>query len=444
MSVASSYRIIAGGAGFAGDRVDPAVALAQSGLPHAIALECLAERTLVPGLRARAADPNKGYDMRLERRLAPLLPVAFAKRCRVISNLGAANPRAAATAIAKLAGRLGLGGLRVAAVVGDDVAGAAAHVAWKDEWQGTLLGAHAYLGAEAMIEAVRGKADVIVTGRVADSALFSVDVMPILADGDADALAGATTVGHLLECSGQVTGGNFEEPGGGSLDADAMANLGFPLAKVMRDGSAELFLLDGAPGRIDRLTTTLQLLYEVHDPSAYITPDVTIDFTGVRIEEVGRNRVRVSGARARGKPDKLKVSGFVDLPGVIADVEIGYAGSHALDRARLAADVLGRRLHRGRLGNAEARIDVVGLDSILGGASLSAPPSLPEARAHVSVRCEDADMAQEVEDEVYALTLSGPAGGGSVRSERRANLAVVDGFIDRKRVPTEIVWEVAS
>lgn len=444
MSAGPSHRIVAGGAGFAGDRVDPAVLLAQSGVPHAIALECLAERTLVPGLRARSADPGKGYDMRLERRLAPLLPVAFAKGCRVISNLGAANPRAAAKAIAKLAERLGLVGLRVAAVVGDDVAGVANHVAWKDQWSGSLLGAHAYLGAEAMIEAVRGKADVIVTGRVADSALFSVEVMPFLVDGDGDALAGATTVGHLLECSGQVTGGNFEGPGGGSLDADAMANLGFPLAKVARDGSAELFLLDGAPGRIDRLTATLQLLYEVHDPAAYITPDVIIDFTTVRIEEIGRNRVRVSGAKARGKPATLKVSGFVDLPGVIADVEIGYAGSRALDRARLAADVLRRRLHRGRLGNAEARIDVVGVDSVLGGASPPTPQWLPEARAHVSVRCEDLDMAQEVEDEVYALTLSGPAGGGSVRSERRANLAVVDGFIDRAHVPTEIVWEVAA
>ena len=441
MNSQSTFRMIGCGAGFAGDRIDPAVALAGSGQLHAIALECLAERTLVPGLRARKLNANAGADPRLERRLAPLLPVARKHGCRLISNLGAANPAAAARQIAQLASRLGLSGLRVAAVLGDDVQSVRDKITWSEPVNGELLGAHAYLGAGAIATAVREGADVIVTGRVADSALFSAELFPIL-DNSGDALAGATTIGHMLECSGQITGGNFEMPGGSSLSAADFARLGFPIAKVLADGSAEISLLDDAPGRIDVLTATLQLLYEVHDPAAYITPDVIIDFTGIAIDQIGHNRIRVSGARACGQPTHLKVSGFVDEPGFIADVEIGYAGTGALERARIAADVL--RLRLSDFDGNDIRIDIVGVDSILGVASPVAPAAMPEARVHVSARCGDAELAQVVEDEVYSLTLSGPSGGGSVRSEKRSRMSVVDGLIDRRLVPTELHWEIAS
>ena len=150
----------------------------------------------------------------------------------------------------------------------------------------------------------------------------------------------------------------------------------------------------------------------------------------------------MSGARSRGKPSRLKVSGFVEEPGFIADVEIGYAGTGALSRARVAADTL--RLRLADIPDEDIRIDLVGVDSIIGAASQLAPNALPEVRVHVSARCSDAEMAQMIEDEVYSLTLSGPAGGGSVRSERRASLAVVDGFIDRDAVPVSINWETAS
>jgi hypothetical protein len=431
-------RTIAGGAGFAGDRTAPAVAMATQGGIDAIALECLAERTLVPGIRARRGDPDAGADPRLARRLRPLLPPAIASRTRIISNLGAANPAAAGRQIAALGRELGLGGLRVAAVLGDDVTALRQHIDWQQPVDGTLLGAHAYLGADALREAVEGGADVVVTGRVADSALFSAEMLPLLED-DAHALAGATTVGHLLECSGQITGGNFEMPDGSSLSPREFAELGFPVATVAADGSAEIGLMAGSPGRVDTLTCTLQLLYEVHDPSAYITPDAVLDFTGVRFEEIGRNRVRVHGARSRGRPSRLKVSGFFESSGLIIDQEIGYAGTHALNRARIALETLRLRLEE--IPDGSLRMDIVGVDSTLGAASLPAPNQLPEARLHVSAHCADAAMAQWVDDEVYALTLSGPAGGGSVRSERRPYLAVVDGFIDRERVRTTTVWE---
>jgi hypothetical protein len=430
-------RRVGGGAGFAGDRIDPAVALAASGAVDTVVLECLAERTLVPGLRARRQNAEAGADPRLRRRLAPLLPAARKTGCRIISNLGAANPAASARQVARLADEVGAPGMRVAGVVGDDVARHRDSIAWKQPIEGTLLGAHAYLGTEGMIAAIQEGADVVVTGRVADSALFAAELVPYL-DGTDDAFANAVMIGHLLECSGQITGGNFEAPGGGSLDGADYARLGYPIARVARDGSAEISILGGLPGRVDRLTCTLQLLYEVHDPSSYITPDAIVDFSRVRIEEVGPNRVRVSGARKVGRPERLKVSGFVERPGTLADVEISYAGTGALTRAQHSADAMRIRLEH--FAPDALRIDLVGVNSVLGGASQAINAAPSEVRVHVSAVCDSEDEAQSIEDEIYTLSICGPAGGGSFRSERRPRIEVLDGLIDRSLVETAVVW----
>ncbi len=431
---------IGAGAGFAGDRIDPAVLLASSGLIDTVVLECLAERTLVPTIKARADNPAAGADPRLRRRLTPLLPAAAKHHCQIVSNLGAANPRAAGEAIARLAGELGLSGTRVAAIHGDDVMHLREHINWVRPIQGRLLGAHVYLGSAPLAHALDEGADVVVTGRVADSALFAAAARKHIQPGEA-ALAGAIVVGHLLECAGQLTGGNYEPIDvSQSLSAADHAALGYPLAHVYADGSAEITILDGLPGLLDTTICTLQLLYEVHDPSRYATPDLIVDFTGVRFEQIGHNRVLMTGARSLGAPPTLKVAGFLELPGFIADCEIGFAGSGACDRARKSADTL--RLRLAAWGQDEIAIDLVGIDSMLRAGSLPGPPPA-ELRVHVSARCADAEMAQVIEDEIYAMTLCGPAGGCSVRSERRPRIEVLDGYIDPALVRTEIVWSQA-
>lgn len=436
------YRI-GSGAGFAGDRVDPAVALAASGQVDAVALECLAERTLVPGIKARHDNPNAGFDTRLRRRLTPLLPAAAKTNCKIISNLGSANPGAAGQAIADLAKTLGVSGLRIAAVEGDDVMALADQVKWMKPLTGRLLGAHAYLGCVPMAEALEAGADVVVTGRVADSALFAAPVRQYL-NQDPNALAGALTVGHLLECGGQLTGGNYDPLGGpksgNPLSAAEFAAIGYPLAHVYADGSADITVLEGAPAIVDALTCTLQLLYEVHDPFRYITPDLVLDFSGIRFEQIGHNRIRMTGARTSGPPPSLKVAGFLELPGFIADCEIGFAGSGAFERAKKAAEILRRRLSD--WSDDDVAIDLVGVNSVLRAGSLDAPPPA-ELRVHVSARCKDAEMAQVVEDEIYTLTVSGPAGGCSVRSERRNRIEIVDGFIDPSLVKTNLRWSLS-
>jgi hypothetical protein len=429
---------IGAGAGFAGDRIEPAVRMAKSGEVDAIALECLAERTLVNALRARETDPDAGFDPRLARRLRPLLAHA-ARGCRIVTNLGAANPLAAAAATRRLAREQGVPKLRIAAVVGDDLMAQATAVDWAESVaDGQWIGVHAYLGLEPMVAALAEGADVVITGRVADSSL--VAAAPVQALGlSGDALAGAMTAGHLLECSGQISGGNLTEPRVADLDAESYSRLGYPVADVKADGTATLRLLDGDPGRLNVVSCTLQLLYEVHDPRHYITPDTVLDFTRLSFEGCGDNRVAVSGAVGGPRPERLKVIGFLARRGLIADVEIAYAGTGALARARLAADILRLRLQR-ELSLREFVVDLVGADSVLGAMSRRLACEPPELRVHVSARCEDAELAQALEDEVYALTISGPAGGGSVRSERRGRVESITGFVPRAHVATHLEW----
>ena len=438
MASEQSTFVIGAGAGFAGDRIEPAVNMARSGIVDAIALECLAERTLIAALRSRQTSSETGYDPRLRRRLRPLL-AATGKRCRVLSNLGAANPAAAARVARALAQESGVSQLRIAAVIGDDVGNRVGEIDWMESAAGgEWIGAHAYLGIDPMVEALAGGADVVITGRVADSSLFAaapVHAMTL----DAAGLAGALTLGHLLECSGQLSGGNLSEPHQPDLSVAEYVRLGYPVGELQRDGTAIIRLLDGEPGRLNAAGCTLQLLYEVHDPRAYITPDAVLDFSNIEFEQVGPNRVRMTGARAGPRPDRLKVIGFLARRGLVADIEIAYAGTGALHRARNAADILRMRL-ADDLAPADVRIDLVGVDSVLGAASLPLLAEPPELRVHVSVRCDDAEIAQMVEDEVYTLTISGPAGGGSVRSERRPRIESITGFIARDRVPTHIEW----
>lgn len=433
---------VACGAGFAGDRIEPAVDAARSGLVDTVVLECLAERTLVGALQARRRDPAAGYDTRLRRRLTPLLPAARATGTRVVSNLGSANPAAAAEEVARLARELGLTGLRVAAVVGDDVTTHIDRVSWAQEDAADAdgwLGVHAYLGMEPIAKALREGADVVLTGRAADSALFAA---PVAARHDLDAagVALATTIGHLLECSGQLTGGNLSDLRQPPLPATTYADLGYPLATVDADGSAELWVLPGKPARLDAIGCTLQLLYEVHDPRAYLTPDTSLDFSAIRFDEVGPNRVRVTGAAGGPRPERLKAVGFRQGREMVADMEIAYAGDGCVTRARTAAETMTLRLQG--LGLDRMRVDVVGLDSVLWEAHPPRPgiPDPAEVRMHVSAVCATADQAQAVEDELYALTLSGPPGGCGMRSEKRPHVETRDGLIDRDLVQPALVW----
>ena len=336
---------IGAGAGYAGDRIDPAQALAERGGLDALVFECLAERTIALAQLRRARDPGHGYDPLLQARMCAVLPACVRQGVRVISNMGAANPEAAGQAVLAVARELGLPRLRVAVVTGDDVLGwVRTHdvalmecpgAARASELGERLISANAYLGAEALLPALTTGADVVITGRVADPALFLAPLMHAFgwrAD-DWPQLGQGVLVGHLLECAAQVSGGYLADPG--HLDVPDLHDVGFPLAEVQPDGSAVITKLDGTGGRVDRLSCTAQLLYEIEDPARYLQPDVVADFSGVRLEEVGPSRVRATGASGQPRPDLLKATlGYRD--GWIGEGQISYAGPGARERGALA------------------------------------------------------------------------------------------------------------
>ena len=382
-----TYRIGCG-AGFSGDRIDgpTAVVAALAGTQAALMFETLAERTLALRHLDRRHDPGTGYEPLLADLVLPVLPDCLAAGIPIVGNFGAANPSAAAARLCQHAPA------RVATVHGDDVTGidiAGLDVVEQDgalERPGPLIAANVYLGAKPIADALRAGAQVVVTGRVADPALA---LGPLVAHfgwawDDWDRLAAGTLAGHLLECGTQVTGGYFADPG--LKDVPRPEAIGFPIAEVEPDGTFTITKPPGTGGCVTIATVTEQLLYEIHDPAAYVTPDVVLDITRVTLTQTGPDRVHVAGARGHPRPPTLKLTASFEGDW-IGEAEISYAGPNATARARLAAATIAARLDLRRL-SVRRRIDLIGTMAVFDddtgtlapGTLAHAAPDLPEVR----------------------------------------------------------------
>ncbi|AOE80489.1 ABC transporter substrate-binding protein [Pseudomonas lurida] len=434
---------IGSGAGYSGDRIEPAVELAEQGDLDYLVFECLAERTIALAQQARINDPEGGYDPLLSERMRRVLPFVGVKagrrRLRVITNMGAANPLSAAVEVRRIASELGVG-LKVAAVVGDDVLSALQPEWLLDNGQTVgslgerLISANAYLGVDGILEALRADADVVITGRVADPSLFLAPQMFEFgwAADDWQRLGRGTLVGHLLECAGQVSGGYFADPG--FKDVDDLARLGFPLAEISADGEALITKVSGSGGRVSRATCIEQLIYEVHDPAAYLTPDVTADFSQVGFVEEGSDRVRAQGAGGRARPEQLKVSvGY--LEGWIGEGQMSYGGPGAVARAQLARDVVLKRLELIGVKMQDVRAELIGMDALHGLRSTVEPW---EVRLRVAARCAARSDAVRVGNEVETLYTNGPSGGGGASKSVRQVVAVASLLLPRGAVNPRI------
>ena len=379
---------IGSGAGYSGDRIEPAVELAERGDLQYLAFECLAERTIALAQQERLRDPARGYDPLLEERMEAVLPTCACGGITILTNMGAANPLAGAAVIKGVARRHGLDGLVIAAVTGDDILQEV--VGWDYTLLETgepvaaladrLVSANAYLGIPPLLEALGRGAGVIITGRVADPALFIAPLVHEFGWGldDWDRLGQGTVIGHLLECAGQVTGGYFAD-----LERKRvpdLARLGFPLAEVGEDGTAVITKVPGSGGLVTLATCKEQLLYEIHDPAAYLTPDVTADFSGVTLTDAGPDRVLARGGAGRARPGRLKAS-VGCREGFIGEGQISYAGPDAVARGRLALEVVARRLELAGVAAGEIRCDLIGYDAILGPRATAAASHPSEVRA---------------------------------------------------------------
>lgn len=429
------------GAGYSGDRIEPAVELAEHGALDYLVFECLAERTIAIAQQARRKDSELGYDPLLTARMKAVLPVAVRNGVRIISNMGAANPRAAARETARIARALGLTGLKIAAVTGDDVLDVMRQGEFRFEESGEsvasfhnrLVSANAYLGAAPIVEALAAGADIVLTGRVADPSLFTA---PLIHEfgwnmDDWATLGQATVVGHLLECAGQVTGGYFADPG--FKNVPNLARLGFPIGEVSADGCVTITKVPHAGGCVTEATCKEQLLYEIHDPQRYLQPDVVADFTEVRVLQEAHDRVRVTGGRGTPRTDTLKVSvAYVD--GFIGEGQISYGGPGAVERARLALDIVRERLELTGVETRELRFDLIGQNA-LHGESAGARGAQPyEVRARVAGRTASVEQAAQIGNELETLYTNGPAGGGGVTKATREVLAVQSILLPRTHV----------
>jgi len=433
------------GAGYSGDRIEPAVDLAERAKIDYLVFECLAERTIALAQQERERDPSRGYDPFLEARMRAVLPACRRRGIRIVTNSGAANPLAAASLVRVVARELALGDVRVAAVLGDDVLPLLREGALCDadgapfERPSDVISANVYVGAEAIVEALAGGADVVITGRVADSSLFLAPIVHELgwAWNDWRRLARGAIAGHLLECAGQVTGGYFADPG--HKDVACLARLGFPIGEVADDGATVITKLADAGGCVTASTCTEQLLYEMHDPAAYVTPDVVADITGATLTTIGPDRVRLDGVAGRERPSMLKVSiGHRD--GFVGEGQISYAGPGAVARARLALDVVAERLRITGVRTTELRLDLIGMNALHGDALSAGSHEAYEVRARVAARCGSAAEARRIGDEVETLYTNGPAGGGGVTKSAREVVAVTSAFVPRASVRTSVTW----
>lgn len=441
------------GAGFSGDRTDasgPVVdALAASGRPSYLIFETLAERTLALAQLDRRRDPATGFTPYLADFLRPILARSLNAGIRIVANFGAANPMAAGRRVLAVADELGLRGLKVAVVEGDDLLAALGPDAvrgWPNDERADLSGrdiiaANAYLGAQPIAAALARGADVVVTGRCTDSALVLGPLMHEFAwsPPDWDRIAAGVLAGHLIECCAQVSGGYFADPG--RKDVPDLDRVGFPIVEVAKDGTMIVTKPAGTGGVVSEATVTEQMLYELHDPKAYLTPDVSMDITGVHLETEAADRVRVQGVRGAAPPPTHKVTVSLE-GGFLAEGEISYAGPNALARAELAADVLLKRIKR--LGiNQPVRCDIIGAVSVFdsdGGVrrrSSSAPVD-GDYRVRLSGASDDRVTAERIAREVLSLYPTGPAGGAGVRTSVTGRVRTVSAYVPSESIRPKI------
>ena len=427
------------GAGFSADRLDPAVDLVERGQLDALVLECLGERTVAFGHRDRMADPARGYNSLLERRMRALLPACRKAGTTMISNMGAANPRAASERTLAVARELGLRGLKVACIEGDDVSELVPRDQPFMDEPGSLadidlpvVGMNAYLGADAIRPALEAGADVIIGGRLADPSMFLAAIAHRFGWGATDMMrmGAGTLVGHLMECGMQVTGGYFADPG--VKDVPDLAQCGYPIAEVESDGSAIITKLGDTGGCVSPATVKEQLLYEVHDPARYLTPDVTADFSRVNVAAADMDRVKVSNATGTARPATLKVTVGFD-GGYQGEAGVSYAGPAAQQRGQLAAEIVANRMARVHGVKSDLRVDLIGVSSLFATAGVCAT-DVQDVRLHVTLRSRTKEMAELMLWEVESLLCCGPAGGGGFRGAITPCVMTKSVLIPRERV----------
>lgn len=442
---------IGAGSAWWGDRVEPARLNAEKGDLDYLCFETMAEATVSAAQVRKRRDPSfEGYDTYLDDRMKAVLPGCIRRGTKIVTNQGWINPVGAAERIAVHLDGLGAKGVKIAAVTGSLITERVTSLAKTILENGapvatlseTLISAEAYLGAEPIVEALRSGAQIVVTGRVADPSLFLAPMIHEFgwSENDVAKLGQGTGIGHLMECGAQVTGGYFSDPG--FKDVPDPWDLAFPIAEVESDGSAMIAKVAGSGGAINLMTVKEQLLYEVHDPAYYITPDIVADFTTAKLEQIAENRVRVSGIGGKPRTPTLKVS-MGCTEGFIGEDMFFYAGPGALRRAKLAKKILEERFKIVDLKAEDVRVDFVGLNAIHGEATPADAPEPYEVAVRVAARTKTREEALKIGREIDGMAVSGVAMTGKRvphQDRTREIIGIWSTLVPREAVPYQIHW----
>ena len=454
MSTDDTVKTVRLGAGMAfwGDRVQPAIEMVERGEIDYLCCDHLAELTMSILAKQRAKNGDRGYTRDILDLLRGALPAIVDKGIKVVTNSGGANPRAAAEAIATLAKELGLSGVRIAVVTGDDIESdiddlVAQGVSFANldtgqeivEVRARLTHAAVYTGCEGIVEALRQGAQIVVCGRVTDIALY---LGPLIhefgwAPDDWHRLGMATVVAHAIECGGQATGGLYAGDWAGT---PGLEELGYPIAEVSDDGTAVLTKTPGTGGRVDIGTVSEQLVYEILDPGNYLTADVTADFTQVRLEEIGPDQVRITGGTGKPAPATLKVNmGY--RAGFVGEAQFTYTWPDAYAKAQRGLAFLRTRLEKAGFEYSEDLVEYIGHNSMWG-SRIAEPddPELTEIVVRYAARCPDEVEARKVFTESVPLYNNGPAGvaGVGTRPPLKELYAIWPCLIPREHVTQSV------
>lgn len=448
--------VIGAGQGFYGDNPFPAYELALNEDIDYLCFDALAELTLAILAKDRQKSPEFGYTKDLKAYLQLLLPVVAKKRFKLITNAGGLNPQKAAQEIQSAGVKFGLKGIKIAVVEGDDfiqrldslnqkrilrdLSGEPGELTNKDK----IYFANAYLGAKPIVEALKTGADVVVTGRVTDSSLF---LAPLIHEfgwtwDDYDRLAQGIVLGHLMECSGQATGGNFS----GAWQELDLANIGYPVAEALEDGSFVLGKPKKSGGLVSRETVSEQLLYEIQDPFAYVTPEVVVDLSSIALTDLGDNRVEVKGAKGKQPGGYYKfITGQPN--GYLAQISFGYCWPDAYLKAERAVGILKKQLEQYKVAYDELRVDMLGQNSLHLGLAAKRIADPEEVVLRLALKTESREAAQTFLRLLPPLALNGPPGmGGFSGIPSPRELVKIESYLIPKAYVEEGIkisaWEV--
>lgn len=445
--------LIGNGQGFWGDSIDAPVKLIHDGPIHYVTLDYLAEVTMSIMQRQKQRNPSRGYATDFVHLMKETLPAIVEKDIKVIASAGGVNPPACREAVFEVARELGLTGLKIGIVEGDDIlatlpelmqSGAEFnHLENGDPLslvQDKVLSANVYISSLPIADALEQGAQVIITGRATDPGLV---LAPLVHEfgwraDDWDKLAAGTIAGHILECGAQATGGNFSR----WWEVPNYAQIGYPIVEACSDGTFIVTKHPGTGGMVTIDTISEQIVYEMGDPKNYISPDVCVDFTTIELEEVGKDRVKVSGIKGMPSTDSYKVS-LSYLNGYKASGTLTISGPQAYEKAQKCAEIVWQRLKDAGFTFDDTNSEYLGLNSCHAEIN-PIPEQINEVVLRLSARDADPDKITRFGKEIAPLITNGPPGvtgfaGG--RPKPQEIVAYWPALIDKSLVETSVTVE---